>query len=522
MRFSRDGRGRSRSDSNKMQRENDIAMDALSGDPASTEPAAAAATAGLIARWRTVPDGVSATGARPASPLGQVSWAIYEWGRTPYVLLVTIYLFAPYFTSQVVGDPVRGQALWGDIASYGGFIIAVLAPFLGAIADVGGRRKPWVALYTIIMAIAMLLLWNAKPHADALQIVFIGALVACANVSFEFSAVFHNSMLPTIAAHKRVGGLSGLGLALGNAAGILLMLFMLIAFALPGHVNWSFVPSVPLFGISQALHEPERLAGPMAGLWLLVFSMPFFLFTPDRPSMKVPLFAAMTGGVKSVLRTVRSLKHYKNVGHYLGARALFNDGMTGVLTFGGIYAAGTFHWGPLEMTIYGIELSIFAVIGGFLGGWLDDHLGSKRALIVSIGGTALAFALGLTMGPDRIFWFIHYDPHSAPVWGLPFFRTWPELIYIGTVNLVAICITAGYANSRTMLARIAPPERMTEFFGIYSLSGTSTTFMAPLAVAWLTWATQSQRGGMMGIFFFLLAGLIWMMLAVREVRTKAV
>ncbi len=492
-------------------------------DPADQYAGGELATASLLKRWMTAPrHNRSATGGPVASPIGQVAWAVYEWARNPYVLLITIYIFAPYFSTTVVGDPVRGQALWGDIASYGGFIIAVLAPFLGAIADAGGRRKPWIAFYTVIMIGATLMMWTALPHSTTMQIVAIGALVVCANVSFEFSAVFHNSMLPTIATHKRVGGLSGLGLALGNASGIILLLFMLIAFALPGKVNWSFIPDAPLFGISQALHQPERLAGPMVAVWLLVFSLPLFLFTPDRPSVRMGLWKAMTSGVNSVVHTVRSLKHYRNIGHYLGARAVFNDGMTGVLTFGGIYAAGTFHWGPLEMTAYGIELSIFAVIGGFFGGWLDDHLGSKRALYVSIGGTAIAFAVGLTMGPDRILWFIPYDPHSAPVWGLPFFKTWPEIIYVGIVNFVAVLITAGYANSRTMLARIAPPERMTEFFGLYSLSGTSTTFMAPLGVAWLTWLTQSQRGGMLAIFFFLAAGIIWMAIAVKEERTTAV
>jgi UMF1 family MFS transporter len=485
----------------------------LSGDPAAT----AADNALGVAQVLRASHGISATGDDAASPLGQVSWAVFEWARNPYVLLITIYLFSPYFARFVVGDGVKGQALWGTIAAVGGLIVAALAPFLGAIADAGGRRKPWIALYTIILAAAMLTMWFAKPLSSGWALVGIGASVAIANVSYEFSAVFHNALLPTIAQPKRVAGLSGLGLALGNAAGIVLMLFMFIAFALPGHVPWSFIPAHPLFGIDQATHEPERLSGPIAGLWLLVFSLPLFLFTPDRAGTKVPLGTAAIAGVKSVIATVRSLRRYRNVGAYLVARLFFNDGMTAVLTFGGIYAASTFHWGPIQMLIYGIELSIFAVLGGFVGGWLDNHLGSKRAIFVSIGGTAFFGLVTLTIAPDRIFWFIPYSAHAAPVWALPFFNTWPEIIYLMMVNFIAVLITAGYANSRTMLARIAPPEKMTEFFGLYSLSGTSTTFLATGFVAWLTSVSQSQRIGLLGETLFLATGLL-LMLFVKDRR----
>jgi UMF1 family MFS transporter len=190
---------------------------------------------------------------------------------------------------------------------------------------------------------------------------------------------------------------------------------------------------------------------------------------------------------------------------------IFNDGMSAVLLFGGIYAAGTFHWGPLQMLIYGLELSVFAVAGGFFGGWLDNRFGSKRAIFVSIGGTAFFFALSLTMAPDRILWVIPYDyVHNPHVWSLPFFNTWPEIIFLMIVNGVAVAITAGYANARTMLARIAPPEKMTEFFGFMSLSGTSTTFLANTAVTVMTVMTQSQRGGISIILAFLIGGLIWM------------
>ncbi len=222
-------------------------------------------------------------------------------------------------------------------------------------------------------------------------------------------------------------------------------------------------------------------------------------------------------GFRSVINTTRSLKHYRNVATYLFARLFFNDGMTALLTFGGVYAAGVFHWHALAMMAFGIALSVFAVIGGIFGGWLDDVLGSKPALFVSVGGTVIFGLMSILMGPDRILWFIPYDPASPPVISLPFFRSWPELIFVGIMLMVAVCVTASYANARTMMARIAPVERMTEFFGLFSLSGQSTSFLATLSVGWLTSWTHSQRGGMLVITVFLVAGLIGM-LWVKEER----
>jgi MFS transporter, UMF1 family len=490
------------------------------GEPSGNPASVAGVDANGLAILASAPKEVSATGGPVASSLGQQSWALYHAARDPYVLLITIYLFAPYFVNTVVGDGVRGQALAGEVQAAAGLIIAVLAPFLGAIADSGGRRKPWIAFYTVILIAVLFPMWFAMPHATGWNLFFVAALMALASVTYEFSAVFHNSLLPTIATPRGVAGLSGLGYALGNAAGIVLLLIMLIGFALPGVLPWSFLPAHPWFGISQALHEPERLAGPACAIWLVIFCLPLFLFTPDQPSSNTKLLQAMIGGVKSVVHTIRSLKHYRNIGMYLLARLFFNDGMTAVLVFGGIYASSTFHWGPVPMIIYGIELSIFAVIGGFLGGWLANMFGAKRAIFISIGGTTIAGLASLTMAPDRILWFIHYDVTAPHINSLPFFNTWPQIIYLGIVNFVAVLIVAGYANSRTMLANLAPAEKMSEFFGLYSLSGTSTSFLATGFVSWLTAVSQSQRIGLLGETLFLTIGLV-LMLFVREERATA-
>lgn len=465
---------------------------------------------------------LSATGQPAADFKGQMSWAIFEWARDPYVIIVTIYIFAPYFSNTVVGDPVRGQAIWGNINSIAGFIIACFGPILGAIADTGGRRKPWLIGFVAVMVPAIFALWWALPGGEGLGIYQIAALFIIVSVAFSFTEVFHNSMLPAVAPHERIGFLSGLALALANAGALIILCFMLYAFMLPGHVDWSFIPDKALFGLDVSMHENSRISGPITAIWLLVFTLPLLFFTPDvKPVSKINKRKAVVDGIKRVIKTVRQVKHYRNVATYLIARMFFNDGQTAVLIFGGVYAAGVFKWDALTLTIYGIILSIFAVGGGFFGGWLDDKFGSKRAILTSIGGTSIGIVLAVSMTPTSMLFFIPYDPASAPIWDLPFFRTLPELMYLLVVLVVAICITAAYANSRTMLARIAPASKMSEFFGLYALSGTATAFMGPLLVGVVTTIFQSQRVGFASILILMLTGL-GLMLFVQETRAEAI
>jgi MFS transporter, UMF1 family len=132
----------------------------------------------------------------------------------------------------------------------------------------------------------------------------------------------------------------------------------------------------------------------------------------------------------------------------------------------------------------------------------------------------IGLVLSLSMRPDTILFFIPYDPASPPVHGLPFFESWPEIIYVAIVTIIAIFITAAYANSRTMMARIAPVSKMAEFFGLYALSGTATAFLAPFVVARFTEWTQSNALGLASILILL--GIGWAgMLFVKTERAVA-
>ena len=446
---------------------------------------------------------------------GRFAWALYQWARDPYFLLVNIYVFAPYFSGTVVGDPVRGQALWGYVQSVAAFFMAVSSPVIGAIADAGGRRKPWLLGTTLVALPAMAAIWFAVPGMGAggsIAPAFLGILVALilAGLMIELSAVFHNAMLPGVAGPGGVGLLSGLGLALGNLGGIATLLFVLFAFALP---------ETPLFGIDRAAHEHERLVGPLGALWMLVFCLPLFLFTPDARGTGLGPVAAAKTGLSTLWGTIRRLGHYRNVAGYLVARMLFGDGWVVMLFFGGIYAAGVFGWGATELTVYGVLNSVVAAFGAIVGGRVDDLIGSKRTLQASLLGCILTGLAVISVTRTEIFFMP--VPEGMPGLDLPVFRTAPEQVYVGLVFLIAIFITAGIASSRTMMARIAPPTMMAEFFGLFALSGNATSFMGPLMLALVTSATGSQRLGFLTAHFFLAAGLVVLTFWVREERTEA-
>lgn len=464
--------------------------------------------------------GLTIIGTPAASTLGWVSWSLFEWARNPYVILVTIYIFAPYFSKHVVGDPVQGQALLGFASSLSGAAIAVLAPFLGAISDKSGRRKPWIVAFVLIMTPAIYLLWFALPGGAGIGIWGALGLMMVVSVCFEFGAVFHNAMLPSVAPVKLIGYASGLALALGNLAALVLMVGVLYAWALPGEVTWSFIPKVPLFGLDQHTFEHNRIVAPLAAVWLLVFALPLFLFTPDGVSKGYSIRGSIREGLKDVVKTLRALRHYKNVALYLFGRMIFNDGMGGVLTFGGVYVAGTFNWEAIEMLIFGIITSFSAAIGAMIGGQLDDRLGSRKTILLAVGGTAALLAVAVMIRPDSLF-FIPLPDGMTPVWNSPYFDTLPELLYFGNTQLFAMFITVAFASGRTMLARIAPTELMTQFFGLFALSGTATAFVGPAVVGFFTATFHSQRAGFASLLILLFGGFVMMFFVTEERATVA-
>jgi UMF1 family MFS transporter len=448
-------------------------------------------------------------------PFGGACWSLYEGVRDPYVILVTIYIFMPYVASTVVGDPVRGQEIISQWSEYSGWAVMATAPFLGASIDKLGRRKVWLGAATLLMIPMMAALWWTRPDGSGLSVTQTMALTTVIGILFSWSEVLHNSLLVRAAGLNAAHKASGLALALANLFAVLALGFTAWAFALPGlpsTANWSFLPHEPLFGLSRARHEPERVVAFIAAGLFALGAVPLFLFTPDAEATGVPVLSALKGGARELVTMVRQVGRIRNAAVFLVARTFYYDGMTSILIYAGVYAVGVMKWSALEMLFFGIILSVLATAGGFIGSWMDHALGPKRTVQIQIGMSLLGIIAMLGMAPDRILYLWTWNPAAhPPLWDGPFFRTLPEWIFllIGFSN--AIFITGQFSSSRTLLTRLTPPAQSGAFFGVFALSGTATTWLGPFLVNQGTRIFHSQQGGFASIALLLFVGFAGML-----------
>jgi UMF1 family MFS transporter len=437
------------------------------------------------------------------APRALIGWVLFDWATQPFYTLVVTFLFAPYFVNGFVSDPVTGQALWGYATGAAELVAALLAPVLGAIADAGGKRKPWIAAFSVLLVVGLAGLWLAIPGRGdlAMLVLFCFSLAA---VGSELGTVFTNAMMSSLVTEEKLGKLSGVGWAAGYVGGLVSLALMAGFILEVPSSGKTWLGFDPLVQFNAAARQSDRLVGPFSALWYLVFVIPLFLFTPDRPSVPTTN-APISAGLALLAKTARELRQYKDVALFLIAHMLYADGLGAIFAFGGIYAASVFGWSAAELGLFGVVLTLAGTIGAAFGGVLDDRFGSRRV----IAATLLLFILSaigvLSVDRDHAFFVLQVEPRlsgSAP------FASIGEQVYLAFAILIGLASGPIQASSRTLMARLSPFDKATEFFGFFSFSGKITAFAAPLAIGAVTAAVGSQRIGISISLVFLLGGLL--------------
>src|SRR3954453_3189743 len=430
------------------------------------------------------------------------AWILFDWAAQPYFTLITTFVFAPYFATHVASDPAQGQALWGFATASAGLLIALLSPLLGAIADASGRRKPWIAAFGVLLVIGSSLMWIGRP-GDPRVISPLLVADGIAPIGVEFATVFNNAMMPTLVPPDRIGRLSGTGWATGYLGGILSLILVLGFLAANPESGRTLFGFMPLFGLDPVSHQGDRITGPLTAVWFIVFVLPMFLLTPDYPARR-PVREALREGLSDLRRTLSELPQHKSMAAFLLANMVYTDGLVSLFAFGGIYAAGTFGWNTIQIGSFGILLAIAGSFGAWIGGKLDDRFGPKSVISASLIVLLLSVIWILTVDRDRILFF----NVAPPVPGGGLFASVSERIYLVLGCLIGMAGGPLQAASRSLLIRLAPQDRIAQYFGLFALTGRVTSFVGPLLIGVVTTVTASQKAGMAVLVVFFVAGLM--------------
>ncbi|MEZ4600554.1 MAG: MFS transporter [Syntrophotaleaceae bacterium] len=412
---------------------------------------------------------------RPSLRQARFGWCMYDWANSAFATVILAAVLPVYFAGLVpeqgarlelfgLSRTVSATALWGYAVSCSMFLVAVSAPWLGALADRRGRRRHWLIYFCLSGAIATSLLFFASEGRYLLA----AGLFIMANVSFAASNIFYNAFLPVLADGPEMDRLSAQGFAYGYLGGglALLLVFALISF-----------PS--LFGL-PGKGLAARIGFLLTGLWWALFSLPTFRYLrDDLPRQRPP---ALPSGWRGYLRAFARIRQYPDLLRFLVAFLCYNDGIQTIIVVAAIFAREEL--GLSQVSILGCFLMIqfVAMPGALLFGHLAGRFGARKAVYISLVLFILVTLYASRMSQNWQFWVL----------GL----------------VVAIILGGSQSVSRSLYGALIPPEKSAEFFGFYAITGKFSSIIGPFTFALIADLTGSTRLAILLLTAFFVVGMI--------------
>ena len=383
-------------------------------------------------------------------------WTLFDFANTSFSIIVVTFLYAVYFKKTVAGNEAIGDLYWSISTSIAMVITAFISPVLGAIADYSAGKKRFLLFFTLLCILGTASLYFIGPG----QIFWGIFLFVIANVGFEAGLVFYDAFLPEITAPKNYGRVSGYGFGMGYF-GSLATLAIVYPFIQASLIKDTF---------------------PVAALFFLIFSLPLFFFLKETRNKvdRTKSFAAI--GFGKVWSTLTHLKYYKNLTIFLLAYFFYIEGVNTVIFFSGNYASTTLGYTEMELLIFFIVVQTTAIAGSVLLGIIADKLGQKKTIVISL----FMWLVTVTLA-----YFI-YDKTGFYIVGL----------------MAGAAMGSSQSTSRSLMSKLTPPEKKTEFFGFYSFFGKSSAVIGPLVFGLVSYLSGNQRIAIISIAFFFIVGLL--------------
>ncbi|WP_137354277.1 MFS transporter [Nocardia farcinica] len=430
-----------------------------------------------------------------AAGRGQVvAWGLWDWGSSAFHAVILTFVFSVYLT-DTVGDDLPGDvsaSAWlGWALGLAGLVVALTAPISGQWFDAAAKRKRALGVLTAVVVAAMTAMFFV--HDDHRDLWLGLALLAVGSAAFELANVPYNAMLRQVSTPATVGRVSGFGWAMGYFGGIFLLLICYFGFiAGDGDTRG-------LLGIPTDDGLNIRLIAVLAAVWFAAFALPVMFAVPELPRTTADPGAERAGLLGSYRVLWRDLRELWAVDRrtvwFLLASAVFRDGLAGVFTFGAVLAVRVYGIDDADVLLFGIAANVVAALGAIAAGRFDDRVGPKAVIVGSLAAMLVCGLALLVVSGPVLFW----------VFGL----------------LLTIFVGPAQASARSFLARLAPPGREGQLFGLYTTTGRAVSFLAPALFGFFVWAFDAERAGIVGLLVVLGAGLL-VLLPVRGPEPAAV
>jgi UMF1 family MFS transporter len=403
-------------------------------------------------------------------------WTLFDFANTSYSIVVVTFLYAVYFKQTIVEGKSIGDFYWSIGTSLSMFITALISPILGSIADYSAGKKRFLLFFTLTCILATTLLYFTG-RGD----IFLGLLLfVIANVGFEAGLVFYDAFLPEITAPKNYGRVSGYGFAMGYLGSLttLAIIFPLVKFQ---NVKETF---------------------PLSAIIFLLFAIPLFIFIKDSRKNVTRDKSFLSIGISRVFNTITNLKKYRNLSIFLLAFFFYIEGVNTVIFFSGNYASTTLHFSMEELIIFFLIVQTTAIIGALAFGFLADSIGQKKSLVISL----IIWIITIAMA------FITSNKENVLVQSISrYFNV--DATSVSRMSFYIVGLLAGsvmgatQSTSRSLMSKLTPFSRKTEFFGFYSLFGKSSAILGPLVFGYVSFITGEQRFAILTICLFFIVGL---------------
>ncbi|QPC46164.1 MFS transporter [Mangrovibacillus cuniculi] len=402
-----------------------------------------------------------------------LSWALYDFANTIFSSNINT-IFFPFYVNEVVGSNAVMNNIAQSFISYANafasLLLVIFSPLFGAAIDRTGRKKAFILPFTLIAVFCTFMMGivgglDNSTVVSGLPLTFLIVVVlfVIAKFFFHSSLVFYDAMMPDLGNAKELPLISGFGIAVGYV-GTLVGLTVYLFVGEEGN-HEAFIPTAVLF---------------------LLFSIPLFLFTPEKKKENITNVSFL-GGYKEIVHTLKEMRKHQAIFLFMVAYFFLNDAIATAIAMMAVYAKAIVNFSSSAFVLLYLVSTIASIIGSFLFGFITKKVGAKKAVLFVGYILVVALTLAVFAVETWMFWIAG--------------------------SLFGVSLGSLWVTTRTLIIQLSPEEKRGQFFGLFAFSGKVSAIIGPVVYGSITllfseYGTIASRMALGSLLLFAIVGIL--------------